>query len=295
MNAIFFYITRSILYFFSLLPLGVLYLLSDITFVFTYYLLGYRKKVVLTNLRNSFPKKSEQEIKTICRKFYRYFCDFGVETLKTLTISPKTLKRHVLMRDTTVFKQLQEDNQSAIIVMGHFGNWELGGARFAVEGLQKLIVVYHPLADRRFNNLLYHMRTRLGIGLYTMKNTLRSMIKDRNEVNITTFIADQTPSHQNVHWMTFLNQDTAVFTGPEKIARKFKYPVIYVSLKRLKRGLYDLQAELLVAHPENTEKNEISELHTRRLEQNIQEQPEIWLWTHRRWKHHRPTEISDPS
>lgn len=288
MNAIFFYITRSILYLISLLPLRVLYFISDLTFIFLYHLLSYRKKVVMTNLRNSFPEKSARELRIICRKFYRYFCDLGVETLKTLSISPKVLKRHVLMQDTSVFKKFQQANQSAIIVMGHFGNWELGGARFAVENLQKLIIVYHPLADRRFNNLLYHMRTRLGNGLYSMKNTLRSMIRDRDQVTITTFIADQTPSHQNVRWMSFLHQDTPVFTGPEKIAKKFRYPIIYVSLKRIKRGLYDLQAEVLVAKPEDTKENEITALYTRRLERDIREQPEIWLWTHRRWKHTRP-------
>lgn len=241
----------------------------------------------MSNLRNAFPEKSSREIKNICRKFYRYLCDFSLETLKTLTISPASVKRHVLMENNEVFEQLKTANQSAIIVMGHFGNWELGGARFAVEGLQKLIIIYHPLGNQHFNTLLYRMRTRLGNGLYTMKNTLRSMIQDRDKLTITAFIADQTPSHQNVYWTTFLQQDTPIFTGPEKIAKKLKYPVVYVSLKRPRRGLYHLESELLVAKPEETAENEISELHTRRLEKDILEQPEIWLWTHRRWKRKR--------
>lgn len=293
MNAIFFYITRAILYLIALLPFWVLYRISDILFVFLYYIIGYRKHIVITNIRYSFPEKTASEHRLICKKFYRYFCDLLLEILKTLTISPNALKRRVLFRDTSIFKKLKEENKSAIIVMGHFGNWELGGARFAVEDLQKLIVVYHPLSNERFNNFLYYMRTRLGNGLYAMKHTLRSMIKDKAEVNVTAFIADQTPSHQNVHWMTFLNQDTPVFTGPEKIAKKFKYPVIYVSLKRLKRGLYDLQAELLVKKPEDTAAFEITELYTRRLEKDIQEQPEIWLWTHRRWKHQKSVTKSE--
>lgn len=287
MNAIFFYISLPFIYLISLLPFWVLYRISDVIFLLVYYVVGYRKKVVMTNLRNAFPEKSAQEIKSICRKFYRYLCDFAFETIKTLTISPRSLKKHVLIKDSSVFEQFKAANQSAIIVMGHFGNWELGGARFAVEGLQKLIIIYHPLGNKWFNGLLYKMRTRLGNGLYKMKNTLRAMIRDRNKVTLTTFIADQTPSHLHVYWTQFLNQDTAVFLGPEKIAQKLKYPIIYVSLKRPKRGLYHLESELLVANPEAFAKNEISELHTRRLEKDIREQPEIWLWTHRRWKHKR--------
>lgn len=293
MNAIFFYISLPIIYGLSLLPFWVLYRISDLAYLILYHLLGYRKKVVLTNLRQSFPEKSEKEIAHICRKFYQYLCDFALETLKTLSISPAEVKRHVLMENKQVFEQLKEAKQSAIIVMGHFGNWELGGARFAVEGLQKLIIIYHPLGNRHFNRLMYRMRTRLGNGLYTMKNTLREMIRNRHNLTITAFIADQTPSNPNVHWMSFLNQDTPVFTGPEKIAKMFKYPVVYVSLKRPKRGLYLLRGELLTAHPGKMAENELTELHTRRLEKDIREQPEIWLWTHRRWKHKRVKTIEE--
>jgi len=131
------------------------------------------------------------------------------------------------------------------------------------------------------------MRTRLGNRLYAMNETLRGMVRDRKELTATAFIADQTPQPNGAYWTTFLNQDTPVFTGTEKIAQKFKYPVIYIAIKRPKRGLYEMSAELLVEHPENTTENEISELHTKRLERDIVENPEIWLWTHRRWKHKR--------
>jgi KDO2-lipid IV(A) lauroyltransferase len=120
-----------------------------------------------------------------------------------------------------------------------------------------------------------------------MNETLRGMVRDRKELTATAFIADQTPQPNGAYWTTFLNQDTPVFTGTEKIAQKFKYPVIYISIKRPKRGLYAMEAELLVENPEDTSENEISELHTKRLERDIVENPEIWLWTHRRWKHKR--------
>jgi len=131
------------------------------------------------------------------------------------------------------------------------------------------------------------MRTRLGNGLYSMKDTLRCMIRDKSQLTATAFIADQTPSPKGAYWTTFLNQDTPFFTGPGKIARKFGYPVVYVSVNRKQRGRYEVIIEDLVYNPENAEANYIVELFTKRLEQDIKKTPEIWLWTHRRWKHQK--------
>ena len=131
------------------------------------------------------------------------------------------------------------------------------------------------------------MRTRLGAKLYPMKSTYREMLKNRTKLTATAFIGDQTPTSGNGHWMTFMNQDTAIFKGTETIARKLDYPVIYVSVIREKRGQYTLRSELLVEHPQELAENELTEMHTRRLEQDIINYPETWLWSHRRWKHKR--------
>lgn len=265
-----------------------MYRLSDFLYLMVYKLAGYRKEIVLKNLRNSFPEKSEEEIKLISRKFYRYFCDLALETLKTLTISRKSLKKRVLFEDISVFENYLEEKQSLVIVMGHTGNWELAGQRFCQEPIHDLYIIYHPLRNKHFDKLLYHMRTRLGLKLYAMKDTLRGMIRNRNRPTVTAFITDQTPSSpEKALWVNFLNQDTPVFTGAEKIAKKMKYPVVYMSVKRFKRGYYRMESDLLVADPENAKENEITETHSKRLEQDIKEQPEIWLWTHRRWKHKR--------
>lgn len=287
MAAIAYYIALPFLYFISILPFRVLYILSDFIYFIIFTVIGYRKKVVYENLRNSFPEKSEADIDKIARKFYKFFCDLVLETLKTLTVGEKGVRKHVKFDDVSLFEKYKAQNQSVIIVMGHLGNWELGGARVAVEDLHRLHVIYHPLSNKYFNSLIVHMRTRLGNRLYEMNGTLRGMVRDRKELTATAFIADQTPQPNGAYWTTFLNQDTPVFTGTEKIAQKFKYPIIYISIKRPKRGLYKMSAELLVEHPENTSENEISELHTKRLERDIVENPEIWLWTHRRWKHKR--------
>lgn len=290
MKIIFYYLSLPILYGLSYLPFWILYRISDGLFLILYYLIGYRKKVITTNLEKSFPEKTEVEIKQIRRNYYRYFCDLIVETLKTLTISRVALRKRVAFDDSSLFKKYFADNQSIIVVMGHFGNWELAGARFALESIHQLFVIYHPLKNPHFENLIVKARTRLGNGLYPMKNAFRGMITNRKNTTATAFIADQTPSPHNAHWMEFLNQETPVFMGTEKLAKKLKYPIIYISVKRPKRGFYTIKAELLFAHPEQTADGEISEKHTRRLEQDIREQPEIWLWSHRRWKHQRPTD-----
>jgi KDO2-lipid IV(A) lauroyltransferase len=248
-------------------------------------MIGYRKKVVSTNLKNAFPNYSKEELKTIEIKFYKYLCDLILESLKTLTISPKSLKKHVSFSGNEVFDKFKKEDRSVIIVMGHQGNWELGGARFALEDIHQLYVIYHPLKNKHFDKLVYFMRTRLGNKLYAMKDTIRGMLRDRDELNATAFIADQTPSPKGAYWTTFLNQDTPVFTGTAKLSKKLNYPIIYVSVKREKRGLYAMTAELLLENPSDLSEAEISELHTKRLEKDIIECPENWLWSHRRWKH----------
>ncbi len=131
------------------------------------------------------------------------------------------------------------------------------------------------------------MRTRLGNKLYAMNDALRGMLRDRDKVTATAFIADQTPSPEGAYWTTFLHQDTPVFKGTEKLATKLNYPVLYVSVFRPKRGTYTIELELLTDNPKSCQENDISEMHTRRLQKDILLQPEIWLWTHKRWKHKR--------
>ncbi len=288
MSAILYYLALPFLYLVSYLPFRVLYLLSDLLYILIYKVFGYRKKVVTENLKKSFPKKTPDEIEKIRSDFYRYLCDLSLETIKTLSISPSAIKKHFKSGDLSAFEHYYKKEQSVIMVMGHLGSWEMGGAYFSLLPIHQLYVIYHPLANEHFDRLLYRMRTRSGTKLYAMKDTFRGMIKNRKEVTATAFIADQTPSPDNAHWMTFLNQDTAVFKGTETIARKLDYPVIYLSVIREKRGQYRLHSELLVEHPQELSESELTEMHTKRLEQDIINYPETWLWSHRRWKHKRP-------
>lgn len=287
MQAIVYYFSLPFLYFISALPFPLLYGLSDVIYILVFHVLGYRKKIVWQNLRNSFPDKNEKELKAIRKKFYRYFCDLFLETFKTLTITPKTMLKHCAFSPDTLelFASYASERKNVIIVMGHFGNWEWAGNSFSMLCKQQLYVIYHPLSNRWFNSLIVRMRTRFGTKLIEMKNTFRDMVSKKGELNATAFIADQTPQPENAYWTHFLNQDTPVFKGTEKIAQKLNYPVVYVTVKKIRRGFYEVCAEKLVDVPAQTRENEISELHTRKLEQDILTNPEIWLWTHRRWKH----------
>lgn len=244
----------------------------------------------MQNLRNSFPGKSEEELKAVSKKFYKYLCDLFLETFKTLTISKSSMLKHCKFNKEAlaVFGRLADEKKSAIIVMGHLGNWEWAGNTFSIQCRQQLYVVYHPLSNKYFNGLMVKMRIRFGTKLIAMRDTFKEMLAKKNEVNVTAFIADQTPPPQGAHRTTFLNQDTPIFKGPEKIAQKLNYPVVYVYVKRIKRGYYEMFAEVLVADPSAAEEGEISELHTKRLEADIISQPETWLWSHRRWKHKKP-------
>ncbi|MEQ9064615.1 MAG: lysophospholipid acyltransferase family protein [Vicingaceae bacterium] len=278
---------NSIIYLISLLPFRLLYILSDLVNFILFDMFRYRRDIIKGNLERSFPEKSWSEIAQIQKKFHRYFCDLTFETFKTLTISEAQVKKRVQYTCSKLFSHYAEKGQSVIIVMGHYGNWELAGASFAVEGIHKLIVIYHPLKNKRSNALVVKMRTRLGNELYAKKEVLRGMLKDRGRLTATAFIADQTPPPEGAYWTQFLNQDTPVFSGTAKLARKFDYPVIYVRVVNEKRGYYTLEAELLCEKPSVLSEAELSELHTRILEADIRKKPEYWLWSHRRWKHRR--------
>lgn len=289
MSAFFYYLLLPLIYLLSALPFWLLYIKSDFFYLLIYRVFGYRKKVVIGNLRHAFPEKSEAELQSICKKFYKHLCDLFLETFKTLTISKKSMLRHCKFSPEAkaLFDQMAANKQNIILAMGHQGNWEWAGNTFSLECKQQLYVIYHPLTNKHFNGLIYKMRTRFNTKLIAMRDTYKDMVANKNELNATAFIADQTPQPNNAYWTTFLNQDTPVFLGTEKIAKKLNYPVVYAQVKKVKRGYYEIFAEMLVAEPKNTGDGEISELYTRRLEKDIIAQPETWLWSHRRWKHKR--------
>ncbi|KJS06460.1 MAG: lipid A biosynthesis acyltransferase [Flavobacteriales bacterium BRH_c54] len=292
MQGLVFYLILPFIYLISILPFPILYVVSDFLCFLVFNMVGYRKKVVKKNLKNAFPEKTYAEIQDINKKFYRFFCDWIVEMIKSITISREQALKRCKFNDSSLqlLNQLSTQNKKIIFVMGHYGNFELGGAEMAYRTNYQLYVLYKPLSNPYFNKLINKKRTRFGIKIIAMQEALRKMLslKDSNEFSVTTFIADQTPSPKNAYWTTFLNQDTPIFWGTELIAKKLNYPIVYICVQQYKRGFYEMRAEMLCENPKDTAKGEISEMHTRRLEKDIVAQPEFWLWSHKRWKHKRP-------
>ena len=170
-------------------------------------------------------------------------------------------------------------------VLGHLGDWELAIHRFSIERLHTLCVIYHPLKNPYFDRLLGRMRTRFGSKIYPKQTALRNLLNNQKQLMLGVFVADQSTRSPSAYRTHFLNQDTLFLTGPEKMARKLNWPVVYCSVIRMKRGFYRLNAEVLAINPGTMGTNELSEAYVRKLERDIIERPETWLWTHRRWKH----------
>lgn len=284
MQAVFYYCTYPFIYLIALLPFWALYGLSDVL----YQILrasGYRKKVILKNLSLSFPGKNQDEIEALCKAYYRYLCDLILEIFKTIRMNESESRKRCIFHSTNWLDKMRDDGKSFIIIMGHYGNWEWAGPGFTLATGYPLVVIYRPLSNLYFERMMTRMRTRFGTRITPVNLTLRDMVANRGQLTATAFIADQTAPKDKAYWMTFLNQNTAVFTGAERLAAKFNYPVVYMNVKRVKRGYYEVFPELLFSSPKETAENEISHAFMKRLEQEIILDPIPWLWSHRRWKH----------
>lgn len=292
MKKIFFYLFYAFLWLLTLLPLSVLYLLSDLCFVLIYGVFRYRRKIVQTNLNNAFPEKTEDEKKIIARHFYLHLCDYFFETIKLIHLSEKNIqKRMVLIGDHLNIKG--KEKRHLIVMLGHNGNWEwLSGV--GLKDNHQWVAPYHPLQNSpNFDHFMYQLRSRFGALPVTMKQTYKQLMKiaQSGELFLAGMIADQSPPNpKNRHWITFLNQDTAVMEGSERIAQKTNAAVFFAKMIKIKRGYYNLTLIPITENPSDEEDLFITKRYYELLEEQIREQPECWLWSHRRWKRKRPTE-----
>jgi len=286
MSLILFYISIAFWWLIALLPLRILYFLSDILFLVTYYFPGYRKKTVMKNLRNAFPEKTDSEIKTISRKFYRHFSDVLIEILKMIHLSPEELAERIKVKNPEVLNDLYSKNRSVIAVVGHYNNWEwILGTKPYVPHYS--MAIYKPLNNKYFNRFLIRNRSRYGVELISMRETLRKMLhyKKINKVTLCAFITDQSPVWEETqYWTYFLNQLTPVYLGIEKMAIKTGQAVVYLHVHKIARGWYEMEVIKLFDEVKNVSPYEITNKHLAVLENYIKAQPEFWLWTHRRWK-----------
>jgi len=289
MNKLFSHITYSFLWLLSLLPLPVLYFFSDIMFLFVYRISGYRKETVNTNLKNSFPEKTHKERRLIKKKFYRHFCDMMLETIKLLNMNEEEIKKRVVFKNNKLIDDYISEGKSVISILGHYGNWEWGSS-YALHSKADFLGIYKPLHDPVFEKMFIKIRERFGAKTLPKDKTLRTMVNyhKNNKRSITAFIGDQTPTPNNInYWTQFLNQDTPILSGTEKISKMLNQPIVYAAMRKIKRGYYEIEFIPLFENPKDTSEFEISEAHTQLLEKIIQKEPEYWLWTHKRWKHKR--------
>lgn len=276
----------------AFLPLHILYVLSDIFFYLNYYLVRYRRKIVRKNLENSFPDMSIKACKRLERRFYRHFSDYIVETIKLAHISQKELLRRANIRNPEiVFDLMDKGHTCFIMLLGHYGNWEwFSGVSARFEGRGAIYQIYRPLSNKAFDRLYIYLRTRFHSFGIKKNETVRDLINlKRNKVHaLVPFIADQSPSKANLHyWTNFLNQDTAILTGPERIAKKLDIPLIYADVQKVKRGYYTVDFQLITDNAKNMSDYWITEQYARLMETSILRDPAYWLWTHKRWKHKR--------
>ena len=289
--AMLYYVLYAFWYVLSLLPFWVHYLLSDFLYVVVYRLLGYRRAVVRGNLESSFPEKSVEELRQIERGFYHSLCDYFVETVKTLSMSREQMRRHLVFKGIEVVDACIDDGQSVAAYLGHTFNWEwITSLPLWVSPKAHCGQLYHALENKAFDRLFIHLRQRCGAECIPLTDILRKTVEYKRQGRPTVFgyIADQVPHWNNIHhWCQFLNHDTPVMTGTERIARKNRQALVYIDMRRLRRGYYECEFRLITRHPEQMGEFEPTDIYHRMLEETIRRQPELWLWSHNRWKRTR--------
>lgn len=283
-----YYIASAFVKLISWLPFPILYLISDLTYLIVYRIVGYRKAVVRENLSCSFPEKTEKELRKIEREFYRHFCDLIFESLKIPGMSEKSILKRMKYIDYEPMIRHYNEGKCVFLHTSHYGNWEWTSSFSLYLPKDKPVYqIYKKQRDEVSDRIIYKIRTHFGARNIEMKSVLREMVSMRKEGKLGMYgmLSDQSPNRNSVHYYTtFLNQKTAVITGTEQLARKFNYPIYYVRLAKIKRGYYTCTLIPISLKPNETKEFEISETYMRMLEEDIRNNPAIWLWSHKRWK-----------
>ncbi|MDC3130241.1 lysophospholipid acyltransferase family protein [Bacteroidota bacterium] len=279
------YLLLILLWIVSLLPIQVLYLISKIVRFIVYDILCYREKVVIDNIQNTFIEKSQTEVINLKNNFYTYFFELIVEIIKLLSISNDELNKRFTFSNINVIKKTLKQNKSVIVVVGHYGNWEwaLRSASNLIN--TKIIGVYKRINNRIFEWLLLKIRSNTNVFPVEIKSLSRELVNN-NEKKIYAIVADQSPTleQSNVR-INFLNRDTLVYTGVEKISKKYNMPVFYLNIKLTRKGYYESTFEEICRKNINGKNLEITKEFFSKLENQIKSEPRLWLWSHKRWKH----------
>ena len=271
----------------SKIPYKLFYTLSEVLFLFVYRIFKYRINTVQKNLKNSFPKHTLSELKEIEKKFYRNFCDILLENLLIYSISEKELQKRMKLLNPEIFDRLYSEDRGAILIGAHYNNWEWMALSLGVYAKQDVFSVYKPLNNKTINELMLKARKRFGANIVPMTSFAKTVLENKNRATINLMLTDQSPHKDKVdYYCTFLNQDTPVYLGPEKLLNAAKLELLFVEVRRIKRGFYEMEIVPL-KNTSKKEKGSKTLLHVTHLEKIINDQPENWLWSHKRWKNSR--------
>lgn len=277
----------------SLLPLFVLYRLADAFYVVIFYIFGYRRKVVQENLTNAFPEKTLTEIDAIEKRFYKFLASLFIEVIKMKSISKRALNKRVKFKNSDLVEAYLKNNESVLFCSSHYGNYEWVCMAIGLHFSGTHFPIYKPLSSEAFDNWFLKMRSKFGNQMVSMRQTLRAIQANKHQPTMFTFGSDQAPSKdESNYWTTFLNQESAIQLGLEKIAKKTNRPVFYLKINYLKRGYYEVDCVPICLNPSETAEFEITKMHTIFLEDMIKEAPAYWLWSHRRWKYKPEPKLS---
>jgi KDO2-lipid IV(A) lauroyltransferase len=287
MGRVKYYILLSLVWLVSILPFFILYRISDFMFLMTFYIIRYRKKTVFENLRNAYPEKTEPEIRLIAGEFYRYLCDFLLESLKPYSLSLDELSRRFRYTNPEVLREFREKGRNFAVVSGHYCNWEWNAPCIRHAG-RDMLSIYRPLNNKYMDRLFLKIRGRFkGSILTPMERVVRTALEYRNAGKpfLIFFIADQRPPRNNKFWTTFLHQPTSFFNGIEKLSRKLDMAVLYMHVTRVRRGYYEVTLKKLFDSVHDLPENTVTLAFVRELEEEINAEPKYWLWSHKRWKY----------
>jgi KDO2-lipid IV(A) lauroyltransferase len=287
MQRIVFLLTYPIIWVFSKLPFGILHIFSNLIYYVLYYVIGYRKEVVLNNLKLSFPDKSEKELLAIRKKFFKHFVDILIEMTKSFTISEEEINRRYKYTNPEVFREMEALGKSVILMGSHYANWEW---IINIQGMTSINCVgaYSKLSNPYYDKLIRKNRSRFGSDFVPTSATIKNMIsnKQNNIISMYGLLSDQTPLLSKTHyWAPFLGITVPIHTGAEMLAKKHDFTVVYMSVDRVKRSHYEISFEILTDSPKQYKNYEITDIFLEKAEKQIREKPEYYFWTHKRFKH----------
>lgn len=288
MQAVVFWLIYPLLWLISILPFWLFYRVSDVVYFIVYHLVGYRKKTVTHNLKLVFPDKSSEEIIKIRKKFYAHMCDMFLEMVKSISISEEELKKRFVFTNLEELRRIEKLDKSIMLMCGHYASFEWLFALQLNNLNHKAYGIYKKIRNPGFDKLINDIRRRFGAELIqNSKSTLRIAHNQKEGIRgAYAMIADQSPKSPNYKfWTDFMGKKVPFYTGSERMAKEFDMAVIYLHVDKLKRGYYKASLINIADNPTETENNQITLDYIQHLEKQIREKPELYLWTHKRWKH----------